>query len=181
MRSAEKTRLLLLAMRELAGEALISFEGNLNGLRLLSLPGASSSETAALKRATTWPKQDFIVVPLEPALIAVIVGARGGSVSRRILHVQIEKRRVREFAAYDNFDRSCIVLGPAMNSSETSAICFKSGNCRLVTGTVATKGDVCHGYGSKQGQNKTLPNCLQGARGIGRCDSDSRPILPSPP
>jgi hypothetical protein len=118
-RSVEKTRLLLFAVRELAGDGLVSFEGNLKGLALLSLPGAFPEETATLKRATAWPKQDFIVVPLEPPLIPVIVTAMGGTVSRRILHVQIEKRGVREFPAYDNFDPSCVVLGPGMTGSET--------------------------------------------------------------
>jgi hypothetical protein len=106
-------------MYELAGDALVCFEGNLTGLGLLSLPGGSSEETANLKRATNFPKQDFIVLPLEPPLIPAIVSAMGGTVSRRIIHVQIEKRGVREFAAYDNFDRACVVLGPGMSGGET--------------------------------------------------------------
>ncbi len=106
-------------MRELAGDALVSFEGNLKGLGLLSLPGGSFKETTSLKRATSWPKQDFIVLPLEAPLIPVIVNAMGGTISRRILHVQIEKAGVREFAAYDNFERSCVALGPRMGGGET--------------------------------------------------------------
>jgi hypothetical protein len=106
-------------MQELAGAAQVSFEGNLKGLGLLSLPGGSSEETTNLKRATKWPQQDFIVLPLEPPLIPVIVSAMGGTVSRRILHVQIEKRGVLEFAAYDRFDPSCVVLGPGMVGGDT--------------------------------------------------------------
>lgn len=75
--------------------------------------------TAALKRATEWPKQDFIVLPLEPALIPEILGALGGTVSHRILHVQIERHGVREFAAYDRFDPSCVVLGPGLRGGNT--------------------------------------------------------------
>jgi hypothetical protein len=63
-------------MQELAGDALVSFEGNLKGLELLSLPGGSPKETTSLNRATKWPEQDFIVLPLEPPLIPVIVSAR---------------------------------------------------------------------------------------------------------
>ena len=106
-------------MQELAGDALVSFEGHLKGLGLLSLPGSSFQETRNLKRATKWPEQDFIVLPLEPPLIPLIVSAMGGTVSRRILHVQIEKRGVREFAAYDRFDPSCVVLGPGMVGGDT--------------------------------------------------------------
>ena len=43
----------------------------------------------------------------------------GETVSRRIIHVQIEKGGVREFAAYDNFDPSCAVLGTGMSGGET--------------------------------------------------------------
>ena len=50
-------------MEELAGGAHVSFEGDLRGLRLLSIPGASEEPTAALKRNTLWPKQDFAGVP----------------------------------------------------------------------------------------------------------------------
>ena len=63
----DKRRLLLAMMEELAGDAHISFEGDFRGLPLLSTLGASQEETRALKRATVWPKQDFVVLPLEPA------------------------------------------------------------------------------------------------------------------
>ena len=103
-------------MHELAGGALISFEGNLKGLRLLSLAGGSLHETAILKRATIWPTQDFIVLPLEAAAIPQLLNSVGGIVSRRVLHVQIEKAGVLQFGAYDNFD--CISLSPALSGSD---------------------------------------------------------------
>jgi hypothetical protein len=52
----------------ISGNAHMSFEGRLNHLRLASIPGASEEETFVLKRNTIWPKQDFIVVPLEPVI-----------------------------------------------------------------------------------------------------------------
>jgi hypothetical protein len=48
----DKQRLFRLVMEELAGDAYISFEGNLHGLRLHGLPGASEEETDSLKRNT---------------------------------------------------------------------------------------------------------------------------------
>jgi hypothetical protein len=120
-RSAEKTRLLVLAMHELAGDAFVSFEGNLKGLGILSLPQSSAFETKNLKRATNWPEQDFVVLPLEASQIPTIMGAIGGLVSRRIRHVQIEKRGVREFAAYDFFDPTCVVVGPGKQGGETQS------------------------------------------------------------
>ena len=53
----DKRRLLLAMMKELAGGAHVSFEGDLRGLTLLSIPGASEEPTTALKRNTLQPKQ----------------------------------------------------------------------------------------------------------------------------
>ena len=49
----------------LVGDAHISLEGDLRGLGVMDIPGASDLETATLKRNTVRPKQDFVVVPLE--------------------------------------------------------------------------------------------------------------------
>ena len=102
-------------MDELAGDAHISFEGNLHGLRLHGLLGASEEETGALKRNTSWPKQDFVVVPLEADSIGTILAAIGGALPRKIIHVQIEKASVLQFAAYDQFQPGCIVFGSTVN------------------------------------------------------------------
>jgi len=113
----DKRRLLLAMMDELAGEAHISFEGRLRELGLLSLPAASSEETAALKRNTLWPKLDFIVVPLERSMSKTIISAMGGNVPTAIIHIQIEKGGVLQFGAYDNFDPECIFFGSAVKQS----------------------------------------------------------------
>ncbi|MHB8499429.1 MAG: hypothetical protein ACYDCG_05350 [Candidatus Acidiferrales bacterium] len=107
----DKRRLLLAMMEELAGDAHISFEGDFSGLRLLSTPGASQEETPALKRNTLRPKQDFVVLPLEASMSKTIVSAIGGAMPSAIIHIQIEKNALLQFAAYDNFHPQCIVLG----------------------------------------------------------------------
>jgi hypothetical protein len=71
----DKRRLLSAMMEELAGDAHISFEGDLRALPIFSTPGASQEETVTLKRNTLWPKQDFIVLPLEPSMSKAIISA----------------------------------------------------------------------------------------------------------
>jgi hypothetical protein len=107
----DKRRLLLAMMEELAGNAHISFEGDLSGLQLLSTPGASREETPALKRNTLWPRQDFVILPLEPSMSKTIVSAIGGTIPRAIIHIQFERNALLQFAAYDNFHPKCIVFG----------------------------------------------------------------------
>src|SRR6202050_541428 len=109
----DKKRLLLAMMEALAGDAHLSFEGDLSGFRLMQIAGASDEETTTLKRNTTWPKQDFVVVPLEPEIAPAVLPAIGGNVPKRILHIQIEKSGHIEFAAYDRFHPECVVLGRA--------------------------------------------------------------------
>jgi hypothetical protein len=102
-------------MEELAGDAHISFEGNFDGLRLLGIPGAVEEETATLKRNTSWPKQDFAVVPLEAGSSETILAAIGGALPRKIIHVQIEKAGLLLFGAYDQFQPGCIHFGSTVN------------------------------------------------------------------
>jgi len=98
-------------MEELAGQAHISFEGDLRGLWLLSTSGASQEETFALKRNTLQPKQDFVFLPLEPSMSKTILSSIGGTIPSAIIHIQIEKNGLLQFAAYDNFHPQCIVFG----------------------------------------------------------------------
>jgi hypothetical protein len=107
---SDKRRLLLAMMEEFAGDAHISFEGDLSALPLSSIPGASQEETGVLRRNTLWPKQDFIVLPLEPSTSKTIISAIGGTVPNTIIHIQIEKGGTLKFAAYDNFHPQCIVF-----------------------------------------------------------------------
>jgi hypothetical protein len=113
----DKRRLLLAMMESLAGGAHISFEGDLSALRPSDIPGASQDETDALKRNTLWPKQDFMVLPLELSTSRAIVSAIGGTVPGTIIHIQIEKDGSLQFAAYDKFHPRCIVFGPATDQA----------------------------------------------------------------
>ena len=112
-----KSGLLLALMEKLAGDAHVSFEGNLKGLKLLSMPEASKEPTPSLKRNTLWPKQDFVIVPLEHFMGEKILAAIGGTVPHRIIHIQIEKNDRLEFGAYDNFQPECIYFGAAVEQS----------------------------------------------------------------
>jgi len=116
-KTRDKNRLLRSAMRELAGDAEVSFEGDLKALQLMNLPASSTEETNALKRNTTWPHQDFIVVPLTPLTVEKIIAAMGGTIPRSILHIQIAKAGNLEFGAYDNFAPGMLFLGNATNDS----------------------------------------------------------------
>jgi hypothetical protein len=118
----DKKRLLLAVMEALAGDAHVSFEGDLRGFRLQNIAGASGQETLAPKRNTRWPIQDFIVVPLEPTMVNSVLSAIGGNVPKRILHFQIEKNGKVEFAAYDRFYPGCVVFGPAVGRDLIDAL-----------------------------------------------------------
>ena len=113
----DKRRFLIAAMRELAGTARISFEGDLSATAVAHLAGASADETEILKRNTLWPKQDFVVLPLETDLVGAIIAAVGGTVPRGILHIQIEKGNRLELGLYDNCAPKASFIGPSLTPS----------------------------------------------------------------
>jgi hypothetical protein len=104
-------------LQQLAGSAFVSFEGDLSGTALVGATGASGDETKALKRNTLWPKQAFVVLPLEAETVDLIMGAVGGTVPRSILHIQIEKDGRLELGLYDNFAPKGMFFGPALTPS----------------------------------------------------------------
>jgi hypothetical protein len=110
-----KNQFLLAVMEKLAGDAMISFEGDLSGVRLFDIPGASIDETQVLKRNTLSPRQGFVVLPLEADTVQPILRAVGGTIPRSIIHIQIAKRDRLEFGAYDRFNPVTLVLGPALD------------------------------------------------------------------
>jgi hypothetical protein len=81
------------------------------------MASASGEATAALKRNTLWPKQDFVVVPLEPLASKTIISAIGRTVSGTIIHIQIEKHGLLQSGAYDNFHPQCIFFGSAVKEN----------------------------------------------------------------
>jgi hypothetical protein len=70
--------------------------------------------TEVLKRNTLWPKQDFVVLPLEAKTVGPIVAAVGGTVPKSILHIQAEKCGRLELGFYDNFASKGMFFGPAV-------------------------------------------------------------------
>lgn len=111
----DKPGLLLAIMEKLGGSVHISLEGDMHGFNLDKFSGALDKETPILKRNTIWPRQDFVVVPLESSMGQKIFPALSGAVPQRIIHIQIEKDGVLQFGAYDNFDPACFFWGPALN------------------------------------------------------------------
>ena len=104
-------------MEELAGDAHISFEGDSRILGLTNVPGASQIENAVLKRNTSLPRQEFVVVPLEPSSISTVFTKIGGTIPKSVLHIQIEKNGKLEFGSYDSFHPGCIVFGNAIKGT----------------------------------------------------------------
>jgi len=111
----DKPGLFLAIMEKLGGNVHISFEGDLHGFNLDRYPGASDKETPILKRNTIWPKQGFLVVPLESSLWQKLLSTIGGAIPQGIIHIQIEKDGVLQFGVYDNFDPECLFWGPALD------------------------------------------------------------------
>jgi hypothetical protein len=78
----------------------------------MKAPGASRDETRTLKRNTTSPIQDFVILPLEPDSVRPIIVAVGGTVPNSILHIQIEKHGMIQFGLYDCFHPEAMFFGP---------------------------------------------------------------------
>jgi hypothetical protein len=79
-------------MNELTGTANIPLAVDLRGLNVEQFRGVSREETAILRRNTIWPKQDFLIIPLNSSTGQSILRRMGGGVPQRIMHMQIEKR-----------------------------------------------------------------------------------------
>lgn len=103
-------------MEQLAGNARISFEGDLGATRLSELDGRCNETTASLKRGTIWPKLAFVILPLEANSIQSILAALGGTVPNGIEHIQIEKAGKLELGLYDSCHPSAIFFGPGLSA-----------------------------------------------------------------
>ena len=107
----DKPGLLTHMMRFLAGDARISFEGDLSRCQFPATILSSTDEDSILTRQTISPRQDFIILPLEhdtirPSLDVVLPDNR---YMEDIIHIQIEKRGELQFGSYDQFHHDCIV------------------------------------------------------------------------
>jgi hypothetical protein len=81
---------------------------------LFVVADASSDETQVLTRNTLWPKQDFLVLPLEAEMVWPIMAAVGRTVPRGLIHVQIQKERWLQLGLYDNFAPEFMFFGPGL-------------------------------------------------------------------
>ncbi len=114
LRAKHKPHLLFAMMHALAGEdARISFEGRLFHTELVKLTGVSFDETDVLRRGTTAPKLDFLVLPLTVENVPTIQRAIQSKIAfhgyKGVVRVQIEKHGTMAFAAYDHFHEDCVV------------------------------------------------------------------------
>ena len=107
----DKPGLLIAMMRALAGDAHMSLEGDLSRLTFPAELAPSVEETSALARHTSHPRQDFLVIPLEPQDVPAILTAilADGRFMKDVTHIQIEKNGRLEFGSYDNFHPECVV------------------------------------------------------------------------
>jgi hypothetical protein len=110
----DKPGLLIAMMRHLAGNAHISFEGDLSHCSFPSSLIPSEEETPALQRNTAYPKQRFIVLPLSPDTVRPILDVvlPSNRYLKDVIHIQIEKAGQLQFGAYDQFHHECIVGFP---------------------------------------------------------------------
>jgi len=114
----DKPGLLLAMMKEFTNNSNISFEGSLDHLSFSSWPDVSTEETEALKRQTTSPQLDFVVLPLTEAIVHNIwkeLSDKDHLVHEGIIHVQIESDGKLVFGGYDNFHPDCTVAYPGVS------------------------------------------------------------------
>ena len=107
----DKPGLLVAMMKHLAGNSHISFEGDLSKCYFGSELSPSMEETDVLQRATAYPREDFVVLPLRTDTVRPILDVvlPENKFMKDIVHIQIEKDGELEFGSYDNFDPECIV------------------------------------------------------------------------
>jgi hypothetical protein len=107
--------LLVQVMEALAGnETFISLEGFQIPQEVCSLPEAHFKETDILRRNTTSPILQFVVVPLNQNNLTILKAAIGQApvleAEGGLIHTQIAKDGQLVFGAYDNVHEECTVL-----------------------------------------------------------------------
>jgi len=71
----DKPGLLIAMMKAYAGNAHMSFEGNLSACNLNAIGNINSEETDSLRRNLSYPKKDFLIIPLSQETIKPILAA----------------------------------------------------------------------------------------------------------
>jgi hypothetical protein len=112
----DKPGLLAAMMRQLAGDAYISFEGDLHRIDWKGVSAVDEGESS-LRRAALTPELDFVALPLtletQPLIWAAVFKA-DRLAQDGIIHTQIEKEGRLAFGAYDNFHADCVWAGSAV-------------------------------------------------------------------
>ena len=96
----------------------ISFEGTLSHTDLVRIAGITHDESGVLRRAVLAPRKDFIILPLSEQTLPAIRKAINSKIAigeKGIVHVQIVKDSDMAFAAYDSFDKECVVAYSAVS------------------------------------------------------------------
>jgi hypothetical protein len=96
-------------MRHFEHESRVSCEGGIAVLTLAALPGASTSESLVLRRATLAPELEFVVVPVTIQTMSALRAISASGKFDELIHVQIEHAGQLVLGAYDNFHRDCVV------------------------------------------------------------------------
>ena len=113
-------------MVEFAGGRM-SLEGDLSKCKFTDDLSVAREAVGLLKRQTLYPRQDFVVLRLEPATIAPIFRKIvTAGLTRAIIHVQIEYRDLLQLVACDNFHPECVVTGPGVSGALLSELTSKS-------------------------------------------------------
>jgi hypothetical protein len=113
----DKPSFLRRLMAELAGGRM-SLEGDLSRCNFPDAVVLAREEMGILRRNTLFPRQDFVVLRLEPETVAPIFKAvMAAGLVRAIIHIQIERAGVMQLGAYDNFHPECVVTGPDVSAA----------------------------------------------------------------
>lgn len=112
----DKPALLTHMMRLLAGDAHISFEGDLSGCSFPDSVRRVPVQSSSLHRQCVYPDLDYVILQLEhdtvrPILDTVLPGNR---FMEEIVHIQIAQHGTLQFGSYDNFHHDCIVCFQAV-------------------------------------------------------------------
>lgn len=111
-------------MMELAGgDARISFEGDLSRCRFPDDLVVSREPVGLLRRNTSHPLQQFVVLRLTPEAVAPIFQqAVAAGLTRAVLHVYIERDGALPFGAHDNFHPECVGTAPPITATLLSEL-----------------------------------------------------------
>jgi hypothetical protein len=132
--------LVALLLERLCGNAQLSLEGDLRYVDTRQIQSISLEPTNLLRRSTSQPIQDFIILPVEPSTKDILIGSilPQAGLRTRIYHLQIQKDRERMFAAYDRFEVDCVWIGAWADEAWLTAL-VNAGILRTYTPIVETE------------------------------------------